>query len=57
MGSTSAAINEYFFGIFYFIGYGLVHDFLSTFLMSSNIITYLSFYQVFSHVFVLVLHN
>ena len=56
-GKTSAAINEYFFGVFYFISYSLVQPILSTTLMSSNIVTYMLLHQVFYHALVLVLYD
>ena len=56
-GKTSTAINEYFFGVFYFISYSLVQPILSTTLMSSNIVTYMLLHQVFYHALVLVLYD
>ena len=53
----NATINEYFFGIFYFISYSLVETISSTTLMSSNVIIYLLLYQVLSYVLLLVLYD
>ena len=53
----SAAINEYFFGTFYFTSCSLVQPILCTTLMLRNIDTYMLLCQVFTHVLALVLYN